>query len=203
MMGLDGSGGEWACPGTPGPLRGHRRPGQAGRSPAAAGRSRRSRPAHPLAGPGAAAGAAATAHAATRGRPRPCPSPARVHGVSDRLEGGGLREERPQVRGGNGASAGGAHGTEGRLPAADGRDSCRGTAGDRSARAAGRGETAGGPERGQPGALLTPTCPAAHVFRPPAGLGLGTRDADPTPPRSHRSPASGAVICALSPRVRK
>lgn len=157
----------------PGPLRGHLRPGQEGRRPAAAGRSRRSRPAHPPAGPGVAAGAAATAHAATRGRPRPRPSPARVHGVSDRLEGGGLREERPQVRGGNGASAGGAHGTEGRLPAADGRDSCRGTAGDRSARAAGRGVTAAGPERGQPGASRTPTCPAAHVFCPCRGWAWG------------------------------
>lgn len=202
MMGLDGSGEEWTCSATPGPLRGHRRPGQEGRRPAAAGRSRRSRPAHPPAGPGAAAGAAATAHAATRGRPRPRPSPARVHGVSDSLEGGGLREERTQVRGGYGASAGGAHGTEGRLPAADGRVSCRGTAGDRSARPAGRGVTAAGPGRGQPGASRTPTCPSAHV-RPLPGLGLGTRDADPTPPRSQRSPASGAVFCALSARVRR
>ncbi|XP_045333284.1 tetratricopeptide repeat protein 39A isoform X6 [Leopardus geoffroyi] len=44
-MGLDGSGREWACPGTPGPLREHRRPCGAGRRWAAAGRSRRSGPA--------------------------------------------------------------------------------------------------------------------------------------------------------------
>lgn len=83
LEGLDGSG-------TPGPLRGHRRPRQAGRRPAAAGRSRRSRP---PAGAGAAA----------RGRPRPRQSPGRVRGVPDRLGEVGPRGERPQAPGGRAA----------------------------------------------------------------------------------------------------
>ncbi|KAJ1063916.1 hypothetical protein K5549_009228 [Capra hircus] len=44
------------------------------------------------------------------GPPAPPPSRARVHGLSDRLEGGGLREKRLQVPGGGWDSAGGAVG---------------------------------------------------------------------------------------------
>lgn len=117
-------------------------------------------------GPGAAAGAAATAHAATRGRPRRGPNPARVHGLSDRLEGGGLREERPQVVGRGGDSAGGAPGTEGRRATADGRDGCGGTTEDRNALAAGRGVTAGGPGRGSPAPLTPSRARCSRVVAP-------------------------------------
>lgn len=95
-----------SAPGTPTSLPGREAPGRGGEEPRVPPRPTR---------PGAAAGAAATATAATRGRPRLHPSPARVHGLSDRLEAGGLRGKRPQVPGGGGDSAGGTDGTEGRL----------------------------------------------------------------------------------------
>lgn len=103
-----GSGRKADCLGIPGPL-----PGQTplpGREVLDRGGAEPKVPPLPPR-PGAAAQAAAAAAAATRGRPRPSPSPARVHGFSDRLEEGSLREKRPQVPGGGGDSAGGADGT--------------------------------------------------------------------------------------------
>lgn len=111
-----------SAPGTPMSLAGREAPGGGGEEPPV--------PPRPSAGSRCCRGSRRYSPRRHEGPPATPPSPARVHGVSDGLEGDGLREQRPQVQGGNRDAAGGARGTEGRLPAADGRDSCAGTAGD-------------------------------------------------------------------------
>lgn len=163
---------------------GHQRPGQAGRRPA--GRGGATGPAPPTP---SRCGHPSRSYCSRRreGPPAPPPSRARVHGLSDRLEGGGPREKRLQVPGGGGDSAGGASGTAGRQPT-EGQL----TGHSRRRQRAGcwaRGNGRRAPGRGSPLPLTTtrPTCRVLGVMAP-SRAGLGREEMPPITP----SPASGA-----------
>lgn len=163
---------------------GHQRPGQAGRSPA--GRGGAAGPAPPTP---SRCGHSSRSYCSRRrgGPPAPPPSRARVHGLSDRLEGGGLREKRLQVPGGGGDSAGGAGGTARRQPT-------EGQLTGHSRRRQRAGCWARGNGRRAPGGaahcLSPPPAPRVACSRvmAPSRAGLGSEEMPLITP----SPASGA-----------